>query len=390
MATILSGTKLLDRLRVLVDQSERIDIAVAWVTPSVALDQILSLTSRFGKDSVRILAGVGGYITHPAALESIQLQANLHIFGEPKGQLFHPKLYIYHTNGNRICWVGSPNLTGPAFEQNEELVAEFTDLDGSILSHFVGLWESKKSSKEFDLIAYKKGWEKQSKKRPQFLNREAGLTSEVISPPDVLVAGWDKFLSEIRRTEDLPNSILTVQAGYDFVRRDWEQDLDDLDFNVMLGKKPFSHFGKITRIPKKLFAGDSDDVRKKRIAIGRALNTVIQMNQLNCEILVEAFNTLVGLKGCGHALATRLLLFARPDCCVVVNKRSFRYLAKQYDLVSFSRTPTGAQYAALIQALQKQGWWKSPAPSTPDDLKIWSYRTALTDRFAFEDYESRG
>ena len=85
MATILSGTKLLDRLRVLVDQSERIDIAVAWVTPSVALDQILSLTSRFGKDSVRILAGVGGYITHPAALESIQLQANVHIFGEPKG-----------------------------------------------------------------------------------------------------------------------------------------------------------------------------------------------------------------------------------------------------------------------------------------------------------------
>jgi hypothetical protein len=283
--------------------------------------------------------------------------------------------------------VGSPNLTGPAFEQNVELAAEINDLDGSFLSHFDELWESEKSSESFDLIGYQKKWDKEREKRPRFLNREAGITGDVVSPPDVLVQGWDKFLSELKRTKNLEDAVLTIRSGHDFVTRDWKKDLEDRDFKVMMAMKPFAHFGKLTRISKDYFAGNSDEALKQRLTIARALNLVIQEKQLTHETLTGAFDTLCNeVKGCGPALATRLLLFARPDCCVVVNKKSFSYLARKYK-VAISNKPTSRQYADLIQAIQHQDWWKTSPPTNPEDYKLWEYRAALTDLFAFKDYE---
>lgn len=193
MATLLSGEKLRSRLGTLVKVSNQIDIAVAWVTDSPELDEVLSVAELNHQHSIRILTGVSGYITSPDALEKIRQQAQLRVYGSPSGVLFHPKLYIFHATSGSFVWIGSANLTRPAFNENIEIVAEQEDTDGEASDHFQALRADEASSDQFDIDRYRKQWKKARKKRPKFLNTEAGVNIEVAASKEVFDGDWDRF-----------------------------------------------------------------------------------------------------------------------------------------------------------------------------------------------------
>jgi HKD family nuclease len=111
MVSVLSGTTLRVRWAELVEQSESIDIAVAWATSWSGLGLLLSVGKTRGKDRLRIIVGVYDYLTSPKALKEMAESADLRIYGSPSGQLFHPKLYIFKIGERHICWGGSANLT---------------------------------------------------------------------------------------------------------------------------------------------------------------------------------------------------------------------------------------------------------------------------------------
>ncbi len=394
MAVLLSGKKLRSRLRELVKESERVDIAVAWATAWDGLDEVLSLTKKQGEGAVRILVGVGGHITSPMALRKIRQSATLSIYGKPDGLLFHPKLYIFHTPKGRICWVGSANLTWAAYGSNIEVVSETDDADGSAVCHFNDLWKvGEENSKSFDLDEYEKQWRKAAKKRPAFLKDESDASAD----PTILRERWSEYAAKLQATSDLERRIQVLDAGYAFVRRDWEQPLTRRDAAIMFGfsdeGESFAHFGALKNVNRTFgnyFKDSSDTAVKNRRQIRKALNRLIDSEQFPLHsVQEEALAELYEIKGCNLGLATRLLIFARPDWFVVCNKKSREWQAEEFKLV-LDEKPSASQYLNLIGKIQRRPWWRSSLPENPKDRKLWKYRAALTDCFAFENYKAGG
>jgi Holliday junction resolvasome RuvABC DNA-binding subunit len=98
----------------------------------------------------------------------------------------------------------------------------------------------------------------------------------------------------------------------------------------------------------------------------------------------KVFENLTAINGCGSALATRLLLLARPDWFVVVNKKSFEGLTKRFGM-PVPQTVTAKLYAELLGKVQAQPWWKSLEPEIESELTLWKYRAALIDPLVYNE-----
>ena len=96
------------------------------------------------------------------------------------------------------------------------------------------------------------------------------------------------------------------------------------------------------------------------------------------------------LKGCGPAVATRLLTLARPDRLVSVNKQSAKGLV---NLAGLNINPNQSNlpnrlanhYVELLGWVYDQPWFKAPPPDDPLERTIWNSRAALLDAFVYED-----
>lgn len=115
---------LLPHLLANIDESESLDMAVAFVLPSGVRriePRLRDLLSRRG--SVRLLTGDYMDVTDPdALLRLLDLEGRfeLRVF-ETRGTSFHPKAYIFRRRaGEDIAYVGSSNLTESALTSGVE------------------------------------------------------------------------------------------------------------------------------------------------------------------------------------------------------------------------------------------------------------------------------
>ena len=109
---------LLPHLLANIDESDSLDMAVAFVLPSGVRriePRLRDMLARGG--SVRLLTGDYMDVTDPdALLRLLDLEGRfeLRVF-EARGTSFHPKAYIFRRHGGEgIAYVGSSNLTEPA------------------------------------------------------------------------------------------------------------------------------------------------------------------------------------------------------------------------------------------------------------------------------------
>src|SRR5437764_808986 len=118
--TLLSRRHLLNEFERLLQDAERIDMAVAWICFSQAFT-MLTREVRRRKLALRIVVGLSGNITDPEALRAL-LEfpdlTGLRAGPQPPGGIFHPKFYLFHLPQRKICWVGSANFTGQGFGVN--------------------------------------------------------------------------------------------------------------------------------------------------------------------------------------------------------------------------------------------------------------------------------
>lgn len=232
MPSLLSGNKLNERLQELIAESNSIDLAVAWATSWNGLDQLLDLSKRHNnKGRIRIIVGVSGFITTPAALRKMSKYATLRIYGTPTGQLFHPKMYIFTTSTVRRCWIGSGNMTNRAFTCNVEMVLETEEENGGPAEQeFMKLWNSSActSIADFNIEEYEREYKIAKRKRPPFLAAEVDTPCAATNSisADVLTGEWNVYAARLRETANLNNWLKTLRAGYEFVRRDWARDID--------------------------------------------------------------------------------------------------------------------------------------------------------------------
>jgi HKD family nuclease len=392
---ILTGVAILCRLRELLNECSAMDIAVAWATHWSGLDELRKSSLRVEKSKVRILVGINNYITSPKALESMNEFAELRIYGEAEGVLFHPKIYIFRMSDRMICWIGSANLTQKAFNENIEVVAEFEDVQSECQSLFENIWVSKDATEfaDFDLDKYvRERLNRKTDPNWQLISNgedddqhDGSIQQKMIEPVN---EAWVKYLYEMQNTgHRLQEWVNTLDAGVEFVGRDWEQDLNDHEIEIMFGQGPFMPFGNLARalnVYGNNFCGSSRHATKNRKAIGSAIGDLKRLKSFSSDIVTKAYENIKGIPGCGDALTTRLLVFTRPEWFVITNDKTFAGLRDRFHLpVNVNLRPK--QYAKLIEKIQQQPWCRSQKPNNSEELKLWNYRVALLDPILYRD-----
>jgi superfamily II DNA or RNA helicase/diadenosine tetraphosphate (Ap4A) HIT family hydrolase len=142
---------LLPHLLVNIDDSERVDIAAAFVLNSGVRRLEAHLRDLLGRGGrVRLLTGDYLDVTDPDALLrllDLEGRIELRVF-EARGTSFHPKAYVfYRRGGTGVAYVGSSNLTGSALtsgvewnyrvisSNNEKGFSEVTEAFEELFSH---------------------------------------------------------------------------------------------------------------------------------------------------------------------------------------------------------------------------------------------------------------
>jgi hypothetical protein len=351
--------------------------------------------------------GVNEYFTSPNALRKLGDSSELRIFGEPIGKLFHCKLYIFRFPNVSLCWVGSANLTKSAFTENLETVVEFEDIEAKASSYFLTIWDSNevRSLDHFDIADYElKKKERWPDPTGQWTNIPEKDDEPVTPEPTPSqtgdntladpLSGWQTHLYKMQHTgHDLESWVKALDAGVEFVSRDWSTDFSDREVAIMFGQDyqgesfesftPFGNLAKIHNVFGRNFCGTSLGAVKNRKRIGQEINEVRKLQSFSVDIAKKAFENLKNIDGCGNALTTRLLVFARPEWFVVANTKTFRGLKKMFGMPVNVNLQAG-QYANLIEKICQQPWSKSMPPLDPAELRLWKYRAALLDPILYD------
>ena len=387
MIRLIDEVGLYDRLQELLSSSASVDIAMAWIRCGRPLDAILGFAkSHPGK--LRVLCGVNGFLTEPAALFQLQEAAGLKIAYGTSGRKLHSKMFLFRTTSATNVWVGSANLTESAFSVNRELVSEAVD-DGSAAKIFEAYW------KEF--VSPDAAW----------LQKYASLCGQVPPAPSAglpnlgapqgrppVSEDWKTYVARLRskdraRLDWIAGQLPEVtQIGLS----DWQQ-LSKMEAEKLLGiAKTYGALGRLkgAGMVKNIFYEPTRKNLATRETIQKALN-VIPPNPSApafAPMIERAFDIVTGLDRVTVATVSRLLAVRHPDRFVSVNKASIAGLSALSG-ISQTELHSSAGYVALIRWVMKEPWWSTPDPK--DETSIyWRQRAALLDILAYAGDPSKG
>jgi hypothetical protein len=386
------GDELRKHFRILIESASKIDIATAWVSDS----NILKLLVSDGiKASIRMVVGVGGYATDPVVLKKLGTHPNikLKIHGGPEPPLFHPKLYLFEQQHFRRALIGSMNFTSAGTTKNIESMFSTSNTSGSSGPEFERFWSSPQAIPfaQFDLRSY------EEKRRTMLAAVKAAGAAEVLEEDvaasaenqveiDALKEGWQEFLDELRNAANgLDDSLKVLRARQQFIGRAWPKEFTKDELDIMFGIAPYYAFGNLKQLKQNQshFQGSQNSgVRKE---IGAILGKVSKLQQFQGPIVKGLVQQLLEVYYLGPALATRLLVLARPDLFVVVNRKSFEGLQERFGIFVTNDDFKVESYVRLLEKIHSQPWFKSPEPEDAVERELWQARVALIDVLVYRE-----
>jgi NgoFVII-like restriction endonuclease len=398
---LLPTEKLLGEFEKRVTSASRIDIAVAWVGPSPALE-LLRAVARKKKISVSVAVGLSGNSTIPEALRSLQEFATVRIAHSTVG-IFHPKFYLFQSDEEVICWIGSANFTLGGFVVNSELVNEFAD-DGPARKWFEGFWDRLNPDPKNEIDRYIAAW----KRPPGGASPTRPLSDVATTDPLKLLLGtpltWREYVDALRvcdaywkrHFEDFSvfdeerSWIETIATGADLIQRNNWAAFTTKEVNVLIAYKAgdgawglLGTMGGAGQAVGKFLKNQGHVREKIRKAIAPVIDAVEEKEFVDAA--VKAIDDISELNGFGPAIATRLITLARPDRGVSVNKGSAPGLAK---LAQLPATPSllanARNYPKLLQWVYEQPWYSAPYPDESLERTAWKMRAALIDSFVYK------
>jgi HKD family nuclease len=404
---LLTRENLITRLREHLGGCRQIDVAVAWAADCDALEALCDFAAS---NSLRAIIGIWGNATHPNALRRVQRCGQLRIATGVEG-LFHPKFYLFHRSNGRIGWIGSANLTHGGFGQNEELVYEFSDENGTAAEWFDQCWNSLGDDEDSKnaLDEYERRWKPPAPppRSPQPHEREVaegeiyemagGLgdwdsyAAAIVEADEYWAVQWDR---EAPVTGETESWLSTIMLGQAVVRRpDWS-DLSREDFHLLLGRARYGLLGSMGGAGRanNVFNEATPANVKIRRTIRAALQPVIDATDANFAEAACAFITaLNSIDGFGGAIATRLLALARPDRAISVNNGSRTRLAELTGLPenSLAHAPHGRarSYMDLLRWFEQRDWYTNPTPRNARERLLAGARAAIFDCFVYDPDE---
>jgi HKD family nuclease len=404
---LLTTPELLRMFTSHVAASTKVDVAVAWLGPSRALDMLASKTAD-GTLQTRVAVSLYGNATSPIARRSLQgAKAQLRVGDHPTG-VFHPKFYLFRGPHRNVCWIGSANLTLGGFADNFELIQEFID-DGVALQWFENVWASLPSDSNDSIDFYEKNWERPPPKarvRDEPSAPWSGDRSELLESATT----WNEYVDALRncdaywRSESSEKystyfSVLadewswvdTISHGSNIARRGSWDDLSKEEKRILLGIQTIDAPGAWGLLGNMSVAGTAVGAfytdRSIRRKIRAALQLVIDTNNRDefRRAAAQTISNITQLQGFGPAVATRLIALARPDMGMSVNRGSAPTLSQLTGLPEAAGILGNAEnYPRLLQWIYAQPWYNVAEPEGAFEQIIWSMRAALIDSFVFK------
>lgn len=350
---------------------------------------------------VRIVVGVGGYHTDPVVLKQLDSTTGieLKVYGGSGPPLYHPKLYLFQRQHWRRCLIGSMNFTRNGTRggtnDNIESVYSFEDKPGMAEREFERFWNSAdaKPFSGFDCDSY-------TNERRRLLaavkkaEATAVLEADVIATADNRVQvdplreGWKKYVAELKAVpEERRKGCFTVLDNcHKLVNRDWRRDLNETELDLMFGTRQYSSFGNLQQLKQNQSHFQGTENRSQRLDIGEALKRAMKLPYDPPQSEVEGVvKQLLKVNYCGGALATRLLVLARPDLFVSYNVKSFKGLQKRFNLPVSNGEFETRIYVYLLKNIWTQNWFTSPEPEDPSEREFWKVRAALIDLLVYDE-----
>ena len=402
---LIDGSLLLQRFRKHLKKATHVDIAVAWSGPCDAVDE-LEISAK--NTNIRIAVGLSYNSTNPTTLDRLKEFADLRIGTSSSNGIFHPKYYCFRTPKRTICWVGSTNLTNGGFRSNAELVHEFEVKNKEDLKWFELLWENLKPDPTEAITNYKENYTPPSRP-PRPKPRKADTKPELPSLVDIKT--WADFVSGLKALNDhchhheYPWDILgethsylhTIKAGREVVRlRNWT-NLTRRECYILRGDERGNaneegSWGLLGTLPMGATPYVFNPVNMPGVGpvrqqIQQQVDRVLNANSSEiANVAQNAIKAITEIKlenpkhHIGIASATRWLTLARPDRLLSINSKSSDKLG---ELSGLPKTSLAKNYAALLNWVYTQPWFKSSQPNNPLEQDIWNCRAALLDAFIY-------
>lgn len=362
------GDELSSHFRDLTEGATKVDIATAWISNSKALKLLVSQTQHSA--AIRMVVGVGLFATDPAVLKWLGSTAGieLRVHGDVEPPLFHPKLYVFQRQHWHRALIGSMNFTNAGTTKNIESVLSFEDKFRTAVQEFERFWKSPLAAPfdKFDLTSY------EARRRSvltdvknigatDVLDVDVATTADSPVQVDALREGWNEYFAELKAIPEkhLEHYRKVLAVRTQLVNRNWSLDLNKAELDIMFGIDPYYAFGHLAVLKRNQsqFQGTKNTVRRHQI--GEALKKATTLNGFQRPMVEGIVEQLLDVPYCGAALATRLLVLARPDFFVVVNQKSFEGLRDRFSVSVSDAALTPHTYADLLRRFSRRNGSKA-------------------------------
>lgn len=394
MKLISSNKKLVQTLSRLIENHSEATFAVAWASSG---NSVFDLLQEHFSRITRAIIGTHFYQTHPDVLDTFQGKANVRFVLQPNG-VFHPKLYLFHSDDQWEALIGSANLTSGALSTNSESMLLFggseegsTTLRDEIVSLIDRYWQMAKPIKKSEAAAYREVW---NRKQPALRRLTGQYGSSGIAKPltasSVMSMAWDRYFNKVRADphhgcEKRCELLATVRRGFSEHRT---FALMDLPLRKTIAGLPndqesrWAWFGSMQGAGYYHQAVNENNKHLSQALEKIPLRGVVTRAEYEKYIaeFIKAFPN--GRHGIG--IASRLLALKRPDQFVCLDSKNQRELCSDFGI-----TRTGMTYNRywdeIIERILDAPWWNSKRPKNAQEAAVWDGRAAMLDAIFYKE-----
>ncbi len=379
---LLSGNKAMEEILRLINDSTHIDVAVAWAGNKD--NEVVEALWKHTEKLRHVVIGTHLYQTDPKVLRRFMKFKQVR-YMSPKGNLFHPKVYIFESKNGLAAVVGSHNLTKGAFNVNVEASVMiqgsnseniFRELDefikvawdgaGPINENFVSYYERR----------YREAQEDHKKINRPFISSLMKMT-------------WDEYVYSVNDSNDIKERLEILEKAQElFQRSRLFSDMSQEERQSIAGTLRKKQTG-LDKLKWEWFGtmyGNGDFaklVKEKPDGLSSALDQIPidgPVSKDNYDKFAISFNE--AFKSTQHhggvPTASRLLAMKRPDTFVCINSANKKALCDNLK-VSSSKLNVDNYWSLIVERIKESGWWGDGKPQQKESARIWDNRAALLD-----------
>ncbi len=414
MELITSAVELQQSFSECLSRCSRAYIAVAWMRDGFAMQQLKS-----SKCSFHAVIGTDFGMTDSAMVEELWKSAGqtdvVRLFPE-SGRTFHPKFYLFESNGTSEVLVGSANMTAAAFTENYEAMVHFrlaTAHSRLWIAAWRRWWEACPVLSPKDLARYSQRearWSKVSvaviAERSDLKRRSVRSSSKrlrnrghlIPKLSEVVAIPFSEYISLLRKrlkrigwsSDSLDaaelgysNYLSVIERGHVILHEDGFPSPTDFDrFGMVLGtRKDSAWLGNMKSIRSGWKVLRRTGFIKRLRSRMRPLLVAVTESDI-IKYGRAMFVEVASQHGLSHGVATRLLALARPDRFFSLNRSSEANLADLFG-VPASELRNWEGYEGAIRVLWAATWFQSAEPTDSDMSRLWRARVALIDALVY-------